>query len=158
MRSLVAEGFARMVRSTRNGHLERALAGPVRRVVLDAIFRQMPRHFDGTAAGNLDAVIRWCIGRGGGSDAPDVYELEIRDGRCRAWRGENGREPRVTITLQAAEFVRLATGNSDPMKAYFTGRVALGGDIMLAAKLQSLFRIPGRGALGQRVRTMSSSR
>jgi putative sterol carrier protein len=50
----------------------------------------------------------------------------------------------VTITAEAAEFVRLATGNSDPMNAYFRGRIQLAGDIMFAAKLQSLFRVPGR--------------
>jgi putative sterol carrier protein len=50
----------------------------------------------------------------------------------------------VTITAEAAELVRLATGNSDPMKAYFRGRIQLAGDIMFAAKLQTLFRVPGR--------------
>jgi putative sterol carrier protein len=54
--------------------------------------------------------------------------------------------------------VRLATGTSDPVNAYFSGRVALAGDIMLAAKLRSLFRIPGRTRPGQPVRTVSSSR
>jgi putative sterol carrier protein len=60
--------------------------------------------------------------------------------------------------MDAVEFVKLATGNSDPMNAYFSGRVALAGDIMLAAKLQSLFRIPGRGRPRQSVSTVSSSR
>ncbi len=49
----------------------------------------------------------------------------------------------MTITADAAEFVRLATGNSDPMNAYFKGRIKLAGDIMLAARLQALFRVPG---------------
>ena len=79
-------------------------------------------------------------------------------GRCRARRGEGARDPQLTITLDAAEFVRLATGNSDPMNAYFSGRVALAGDVMLAAKLQSLFRIPGRAQARQPLSTVSESR
>jgi hypothetical protein len=31
------------------------------------------------------------------------------------------------------------------MQAYFSRRITLAGDVMLAAKLQSLFRIPARG-------------
>jgi putative sterol carrier protein len=51
--------------------------------------------------------------------------------------------PKLTITVDGAEFLRLATGNSDPVKAYFTGRVSLAGDVMVAAKASGLFRIPG---------------
>ena len=44
------------------------------------------------------------------------------------------------------------------MNAYFSGRVALAGDVMLAAKLQSLFRIPGRAQARQPLSTVSESR
>jgi putative sterol carrier protein len=117
----------------------------------------MPRHFDSKGAAGTEATIRWCItGRSGG--AADTYELQIADGRCRVRRGEGDRAPQLTITLAAAEFVRLATGNSDPMKAYFSGRVAVAGDIMLAVKLRSLFRIPGRTRRRQPASTVSSLR
>jgi putative sterol carrier protein len=105
----------------------------------------------------MDTAIRWHItgDPGGGGD---TYELRIKGGRCRARRGEKHAEPQLTITLGAAEFVRLATGNSDPMNAYFSGKIALAGDIMLAAKLRSLFRIPGRNGARQSTSTVSASR
>ena len=54
-------------------------------------------------------------------------------------------EPAATITVSGPDFLRLVTGQLDPMQAYFTSRIKLSGDLMLAARLQSLFRIPGAG-------------
>jgi putative sterol carrier protein len=153
----LADGFARVVRRAPNGRLEQILSTPVRRAVLEGIFRQMPRHVNRKNATGVNAVIRWRITRGADGADADVYELVLDDGRCRARRGSSA-EPHLTITLDAAEFVRLATGNSDPVKAYLTGSVMLGGDIMLAAKLQALFRIPGAAGPAQSRRTVSSSR
>ena len=152
----LAEAFARAVRSAPAGRLEQVLRTPVGRAVLEAIFWQMPQHFDRKAAADMDATIRWHI-TGGPGGARDTYELQIDHGRCRARRGENHAEPRLTITVGAAEFVRLVTGNADPMHAYFTGQLALAGDIMLAAKLQSLFRVPGGSRPRQPVSTVSAS-
>lgn len=153
----LADGFARVIRGAPEGSLERVLKTPVRRAVLDGIFWQMPRHLSTKGTTGLTALVHWHIAPGQGG-AADTYELAFEDGRCRTRRGDSGGQPQLTITLDAAEFVRLATGNSDPMQAYFAGRIALGGDIMLAAKLQALFRIPGAGRPAQPSRTVSSSR
>ena len=40
----------------------------------------------------------------------------------------------------------VATGKSDPMQSYFKRRTALAGDIMLAAKMTTIFRMPKRRA------------
>jgi putative sterol carrier protein len=157
LQTQLADGFARAVRTAPHSGLEQVLRTPIRRAVLEAIFWQMPQHFDRKAARGMNTTIRWQITRGPRGVA-DTYELQIADGRCRAHRGQGEDDPQLTITMDAAEFVKLATGNSDPMNAYFSGRVALAGDIMLAAKLQSLFRIPGRARPRQSVGTVSSSR
>ena len=77
----------------------------------------------------------------------DVYQLLIEDGQARTERGE-GTDPRLTITLDGVEFLKLASGNSDPMQAYFTGRIQIAGDIMVAAKMAQLFRMPGANGGG----------
>jgi putative sterol carrier protein len=121
--------------------LDQLMRSPARRVILDTIFWQMPQFFDGRRSAGVTSSIRWCItGRPDGQ--ADVYQLEIADGRCRLIRGDRGPEPKVTITLDGGEFLRVATGGSDPMKAYFSGRIKLAGDIMAAAKLTSLFKVP----------------
>jgi putative sterol carrier protein len=144
----VADGVAEVVRRAPDDRLEGVLRTPLRQAVLAAIFLQMPRYLDRTAAKEIDATMRWRItGRGDGG--ADVWELTIADGHCRVRRGDSSAQPRVTITADAAEFVRLATGNSDPMRSYFSGRIKLAGDIMFATKLQTLFRVPGREPAGE---------
>jgi putative sterol carrier protein len=142
----LAEGFASAVRKAPKERLEQLMRSPARRVILGAIFWQMPRHVDSQRAKGLTSTIRWKItGRPDGE--ADIYQLEFVDGDCRVVRGADGAEPaRLTITVDGAEFVRLATGNSDPMQAYFRGRVTLAGDVMMAAKASSLFRMPARPA------------
>jgi alkyl sulfatase BDS1-like metallo-beta-lactamase superfamily hydrolase len=131
------------VRGAPDERIAQFMSTPARRLVLEGIFWQMPQHFDPKRAAGLDATVRWCVtGRADGG--ADTYELRIADGRCRVSHGSNGADPRLTITLDGAELVRLATGNSDPIQAYFSRRVNLAGDLMLAAKLSQLFRIPAR--------------
>jgi alkyl sulfatase BDS1-like metallo-beta-lactamase superfamily hydrolase len=137
----LADSVGRMVRNAPDERLAQVMRGPARRAVLEGIFWQMPQYIDRTRARGVNSSVRWCItGRTDGGI--DIYHLEIEEGSCRVIRGSSARDARLTITLDAAEFLRLATGGSDPMSAYFTGRVALTGDVMMAAKLASLLRIP----------------
>jgi predicted lipid carrier protein YhbT len=117
------------------------MQSPARLAVLEGIFWQIPQRFDPSQASGIDATVRWCItGRGDGG--VDTYELQIADKTCRMRRGYSGKRAQVTITLSGVELVQLAAGNSDPMQAYFKRRIKLSGDIMLAAKLAKLFRVP----------------
>ncbi len=141
--SNLAEGLTRLIGDASADRLEWVMRTPARRALLDTIFWQMPKHLDRTRAARLSAIVRWCItGRPDGG--ADVYELVLSDGSCRVAHGASDAEPRLTITLDGAEFLRLISGNSDALQAYLNGRVALSGDLMFAAKLVSLFRIPKR--------------
>lgn len=73
----------------------------------------------------------------------DTYQPELDDGRARTIHGDGGPDPQLTITMDATEFIRLVSGNLEPTQAYFDGRVQLAGDVMVAARLASLFRMPG---------------
>jgi hypothetical protein len=124
----VTDGLARAVRGVPDDRLEQALRTPMRRVVLDGIFWQMPQHLDRTRASGVDVTVRWEVtGRSDGG--VDTYDLVLGGGRARVRRGAQG-DARLTI------------GGLDPMQAYYKRRIKLGGDIMLAAKLTALFRIP----------------
>jgi len=139
----VADRFAELVRRTSQARLEQLMGSPAGRLILEAIFSQMPRRLDGKRAAGTTASVRWRITRGA-DRPPTVYELELDGGRCRVIRGERGSEARVTITVDGAQFLRIATGGDDPTRAYFSGRISLAGDVMLAARLGTLFVIPGR--------------
>ncbi len=141
----LAENLARGVQSASPERLEQLMGTPARRVVLDIIFWQMPQFVDRRKARTVNASVRWAItGRSDGG--VDVYDLALTDGRARVTRGGGPTEPPVRITVDGAEFLRIAAGASDPMRAYFAGRLAISGDIMVAARLVSLFRIPRGGS------------
>jgi len=140
----LAAGIGRLVGDAPPERLEQLMRSPARKPLLDAIFWQMPKQLDVEQAKGLKSSIRWCItDRADGG--VDTYQLELENGRARTSRGGDGPEAQLTITMEAVEFLRLVSGNSDPMQAYFKGRIQLSGDIMVAAKLGSLFRTPGPG-------------
>ena len=134
-------GFERLVRDSPPQRLEQIMRSPARRPVLDGIFWQMPKQLNTSAAAGTTTMIQWVItGRTDGAN--DIYQLVIEDGQAHTERGE-GLDPRLTVTLDGVEFLKLASGNADPMQAYFTGRIQLSGDIMVAAKMAQMFSMPG---------------
>jgi putative sterol carrier protein len=138
----LAEGFTRVVRDAPEGRIEQLMRSPARKPILDGIFWQMPKLLDRERAKGVRSSVRWCItGRADG--AVDTYQLEIDNGSAHVIHGPSGPDPGLTITVDGAEFLRLASGNSDPMKAYFKGRIEMTGDIMVAAKLAQMFKMPG---------------
>jgi alkyl sulfatase BDS1-like metallo-beta-lactamase superfamily hydrolase len=143
----LADGFGRVVRDAPPERLEQLMRSPARKAILDGIFWQMPKQLDPKQAIGVTSSIRWRI-TGRPNDGVDTYQLEVKDGGCRVIKGADGPDPRLTITMDGVEFLRLVSGNLDPMQAYFKGQIQLAGDIMVAAKLASLFRMPGAGGTG----------
>jgi putative sterol carrier protein len=140
----LAEGFGKLMRDAPPERIEQLMRSPARKPILDGIFWQIPKQIDAKQADGVNTTIRWCItGRADGG--VDTYGLHLDNGRAHTTHGTRGPDPRLTITMDGPEFLRLVSGNSDPMRAYFTGRIKLAGDIMVAAKLATLFRIPGSG-------------
>jgi hypothetical protein len=148
----LAEGFGRVVRDVPPERLEQVMRSPARRPLLDGIFWSMPKQLDTAQAVGVTTAIRWDItGRTDGE--VDTYLLELDNGRAhtsKAGEPAGGRAggPNLTITMDGVEFLRLVSGNLDPMQAYFKGRIQLTGDIMVAAKMAQLFRMPGAGGGG----------
>jgi alkyl sulfatase BDS1-like metallo-beta-lactamase superfamily hydrolase len=135
------ERVAQTIRSMPPERLDRIMRSPARRLVLEGIFWQMPLHLDRRRAAAVSAAIRWQItGRGDGGQ--DIFDIVLADGRARVKRGGGEEAPRLTITIDGAEFLRVAVGSSNPVNAYLNGKLALRGDVMQAARLTMLFRIP----------------
>jgi len=146
--AIAADGFGRVMRDAPPQRIEQVMRSPARKPILDGIFWQLPKQLNSEQAIGVRSTIRWCItGRVDGG--VDTYQLEVDNGRAWTTRGTDGPEPRLTITMDAVELLRLASGNSDPMQAYFKGRIQMTGDIMVAAKLAQLFKMPGAGNGGQ---------
>jgi putative sterol carrier protein len=136
--------FVKAIRETPPDQLAVGMADEqVRGVVLDGIFSQWAEHFDKESAGDTDAVLEWKIldKPGGGYDR---YQVVIRDGTCSVAK-DGDHDPRVTFRVKPVDFLKLVTGNAAGPMMFMTGKLKIEGDLMFAATVQSLFRIPGSG-------------
>jgi putative sterol carrier protein len=135
-----AELIARVVKTVPGDQLRERLAGGLRVEVLDEVFRRFPEYLHASKTRGMDAVVKFKIG--GRSDGnADRYVVVIADGTCRAGSGIDA-EPGVTIVVDAADFLKLVTGNLNPLTAFLRGRLKVKGDLVLAAQLPGLFAIP----------------
>ena len=111
----------------------------LRHVVFDEIFRRMGEHLDPHKAATLRAVVHW---RFTSDDGYDRFETVISDGVCTSGT-EPTADPRVTITLAPADFLRLVTGGVHVAMLFMRGKVKVRGDIAFAANLINYFDLPG---------------
>jgi hypothetical protein len=133
--------FARLIKSRSSRELAAEFRGELRLRALREIFARMQRLFRPEVAGSLRALIRWRV-EGEGGEGTAVFETAIADGRCTATEGASEAEPRVTLTLSDAEFLKLVSGNGNPVTMFVMRKIKIGGDIGLAAGLTRLFDIP----------------
>ena len=133
--------FVKAIADTPDDQLAAGMADEqVRGLVLDGIFGQMEEHFDGEKAGDTEAIIEWRIldKPGGGHDR---YQVIVTGGTCSVEKdGEHA--PRVTVTLKPVDVLKLVTGASAGPMMFMTGKLKIDGDLMFAASVQSLFRLP----------------
>lgn len=101
------------------------------------IMERLPGAFQPAQAEGINAVVQWLLGGEGGGE----WYLTIADGACRVAEGRAA-DPKVTITMDAGDYVDLTTGKLDAIKAFMTGKIRLSGDFALATRLISFFRTP----------------
>jgi putative sterol carrier protein len=140
LRNAQADWFARRVARLSDDRLARVMRGPQRGFWLGQVFRAMPHQLDPDAAKGVEAVVDYEIGgrRDGGQDRWRVF---IEAGRCRVARSPHGSAD-VTLTLDAASFLRLASGSASGPQLFLLGRLEVAGDLTLAMRLPALFRVP----------------
>lgn len=116
----------------------------LRTVFLDEIFRRMSERFRTDKAAEADLVVSWRFTEGGGDGGYDRFQTVIEDGRCVSG-ADLGREPDTTVTLCAADFIRMATGNANVASMFVTGKVRVKGEYAPAVRFSSYFDIPKPG-------------
>ena len=100
------------------------------------IFAQMPSRLDPEAAAGLDVIIQFDLAGDGGG----VWHCAISEGACAVSEAAHD-APTMTVTMEAADYVELTSGALDGMTAFMSGRLKIAGDMGLAMKMQSLFRM-----------------
>jgi hypothetical protein len=132
--------FSQLVKSASNDQLAAAMSGEARGKVLGEIFTRMPALFRADRAGATNAVVHWSID-GATDGGTDTYELVIADGTC-SLSATPQHEPKLALTLGAVDFLKVVSGNANPVMLFMTGKLKAKGDLGLAAKIGDLFDIP----------------
>ena len=91
------------------------------------------------AAPDLDAVIQYELTGEEGGD----YIIAIKDGKCKVTEGK-AESPVVTVTADGRDFGDVLLGRANGMQYFMTGKIRLAGDLNLAMKLTSLFKMSGQ--------------
>jgi putative sterol carrier protein len=138
--SIGPKEFAQLVKSTPDATIAKVMQSDARTKILDEVFDRMPTLFRADRAGATQAVIHWAI-TGGPGGATDTYETVIENGACTV-TSEPVRDPKLAMTMDAVTFLKVVSGDGNPMMLFMTGKIKAKGDLGLAANVAKLFDIP----------------
>ena len=138
--SLDPANFAQLVKSASDAQIAEVMSGDARPKVLNEIFKRMPTLFRPERAGNTNAVIHWSI-TGAPDGGTDTYELVIADGACTLSETPS-HDPKLAITVGPVDFLKVVSGNGNPVMMFMTGKLKAKGDLSLASNIANLFSIP----------------
>lgn len=94
--------------------------------------------FKPDAAEGLQAIIQYKLS---GEEAGD-YIITIKDGVCTVAEGI-APNPTMTMTADAHDFRDVLLGKANGMQYFMLGKLKLAGDLNLAMKLTSFFKMSG---------------
>ncbi len=100
------------------------------------IFDGMPGAFRSHQAEGLVLVYQFHIT---GEEAGD-WSVAIEGGQCTVSQGVHP-DPTATLTLSDQNWLKLVAGKLNPAMALMTGKLKVGGDLMAAQRLGSLFKL-----------------
>jgi putative sterol carrier protein len=105
--------------------------------IVKAIFDGMAASFQPDKAAGVNAVIQYDVtGEGGGT-----WHANIADGACAVNEGAHD-TPKMTITIDAQDWIDMITGALDGQQAFMTGKLKIKGDMGLAMKMGNFFAPP----------------
>ena len=100
------------------------------------LMERMPGAFIPEKAQGVDSTIQFKFT---GAEAGEWFAT-IKDGKVDVSRGTH-HSPKMTLTADSADYVKIFTGELDGMQAFMQGKIKLAGDLNLAMKLMQMFKI-----------------
>jgi putative sterol carrier protein len=100
------------------------------------VFDGMPGAFRAHKAEGVQMVFQFHIT---GDESGD-WSVSIADGQCAVSPGTHP-DPTTTLTLSDKNWLKLVAGKLNPAMALMTGKLKIGGDMMAAQRLGSLFKL-----------------
>ncbi len=105
-------------------------------ISVEQLIQNHEKAFQPEKAVGVDAVIQYHLTGEEGGD----WIITIGDGVCKVAEG-NAENPKMTLTADAHEFRDILLGKMDGMAAFMQGKLKLSGDLNLAMKLTSFFKM-----------------
>ena len=133
---------ATALKGTKPDHLRKVMASGFRPIVLDEIFRRLPSFVNQRKAQHLDLTVGFRL-EGRPDGGVDRYVVRIADGAATVVPdAEEGSERDATVTCEAHEFLRLATGHLSAVTGVLRGQLKVRGDKAKALQLSSSIDFP----------------
>jgi len=102
------------------------------------LIRNHEKAFMPEAAEGVEAIIQYHLTGEEGGD----WIIDISGGKCTVTEG-NAENPKMTLTAEARDFADVLTGKANGMQYFMQGKLRLAGDLNLAMKLTSFFKMSG---------------
>ncbi len=105
-------------------------------ISVEQLIRNHEKAFKPEVAEGVDAVIQYHLTGEEGGD----WIINIHDGKCTVTPG-NTENPKMTMTADANDFRDVLLGKANGMQYFMQGKLKLAGDLNLAMKLTSFFKM-----------------
>ena len=143
MTAFDASNFSELVAAVQSTSAQELVAGIQRQEggidrVLDQVFAGMAGAFNPARAGAARATVQYDIASPEGTKH---YRMRIADGRCQVDRGP-AEQPKATLRVGLADFLRVVAGTLNPMQALMTGKLKVAGDLFFLQSMQAWFDRP----------------
>ncbi len=100
------------------------------------VFAAMPQVFVPENAVGVNAVLQFDLsGNGGGQWNVTVADKQVKvaDGAAAS--------PTTILAMAASDYLSMINGETSPMNLFMQGKIKLTGDMQLALKMQSMFKM-----------------
>ena len=102
-------------------------------------FDTLEQRFVADASKGVNAVFQFELAGDGGGQ----YHLVVEDGAMHVHEGGHDK-PNATIKMSADDYVKMVNGKLNGQMAAMTGKLKVGGNILMARKMQKLFPPAGK--------------
>jgi len=98
------------------------------------IFAKIPENFNADKAAGVNMVLVFRLSGDNGGD----WTIKIADGAVDVNEGAAD-SPSATINMDGDDYVKMMSGELNPMMAFMSGKVKVDGDLNSVMKMQSIF-------------------
>ena len=125
----------------RSDHLNKVMTSGFRSIVLGEIFRRLPEYVNPRKAAKVELTIGFRL-LGNPSGDVERYVVRVTGGAATVAAGDEGEQRDATVTCEAHDYLRLATGHLNPVTGVLKGQLKVRGDKAKALQLSSVIDIP----------------